>query len=89
MHLLVGQSSNVACSRTHLEKGPSAILTVVGLLGEEIEYIARCGITSHQLDVFVGDGMIEKNIAYSSETVEKLTVGGTWLLRNSTAWERC
>ena len=69
------------------KRGPLLSLKLSGLLGEEIEYIARCGITSRKLDLYMGDGMIEKLVACSSETVEKLAVSGAWLLWNSTAWE--
>ena len=69
------------------KRGPLQSLRLFGLLSEEMEYIARCGITFHKLDLDVGDRMIEKIVACSSETVEKLVLSGAWLRWNSTAWE--
>ena len=58
------------------KRGPLQSLRLFGLLGEEIEYIARCGITTRKLSMFMADGAIEKIVACSSETVEILVVRG-------------
>ena len=68
------------------KREPLQSLKLFRLLREEIEYIARCGIMSHDLDLYLGDPMIEKVVACSSGIVEKLTLRGTWLLWDYTVW---
>ena len=69
------------------KREPLQSLTLFRPSGEEMEYIVRCGITSHNLDLYLGDTMIEKVVACSSGIVEKLALRGAWLLWNYTVWE--
>ena len=67
------------------KRGPLKSLELWGVWDQEAEYIARCGITTRELSLCMSDNMIEKIIACSSETVEKLVLRGAWFLWNSTA----
>lgn len=62
------------------KRGPLQSLELSWLWSRETEYIALCGVTSRRIDLSIGDVMIEKIIACSSETMRELAVQGTWLL---------
>jgi len=59
------------------KRGPLQSLELSWLLNKDIEYIALCGVTSRRIDLYVGDAMIEKIIAGSSETMRELVLQGT------------
>ncbi|KAF9648587.1 hypothetical protein BDM02DRAFT_3115208 [Thelephora ganbajun] len=54
------------------QKEPLQSLELSSLHSKEMEFIALCGITSRRIDLSLGDAMIEKIIACSSETVSEL-----------------
>lgn len=59
---------------------PLRSLQVAWLWSKEIEFIALCGFTSRSINLSVGDAMIEKIIARSSETMSELALQGMRLL---------
>lgn len=66
-------------------RGPLQSLELSWLWRKEIEYIALCGVTSRRIDLSVGDAMIEKIIACSSETMQELVLQGARLFPNVAA----
>lgn len=84
---LPGTSMPLAPEHVHIwKREPLQSLLLWRFQGEEAEYIARCGITARKLDLSMGDEMMEKIIACSSEVVEELVLRGAWFLWNSTSW---
>ena len=59
--------------------GPLQSLELSWLSSKEIGFIVQCGVTSHMVCLSVRDAKMEEIIVCSSETMQELTLEGTWL----------